>query len=124
MIKSKDLIKLIRNYYQTYVERDVRLLIDLKDVSLFEKFLKLLAGRVGQLIDYSALGNDVGIDSKTVKNWLSILEASFIVFKLSPYFDNFGKRAIKTPKYYFTDVGLLSILVGNRRRLSKCGVTL
>lgn len=100
------------NYYQTYVERDVRQLISLKDASLFEKFMKLLAGRVGQLIDYNSLANDVGVDAKTIKNWLSILEASFIVFKLSPYFENFGKRVIKAPKYYFIDVGLLSFLLG------------
>jgi predicted AAA+ superfamily ATPase len=100
------------NYYQTYVERDVKLLINLKDMSLFEKFLKLVAGRVGQLVDYNSLSNDVGVDAKTIKNWLSILEASFILYKLSPYFENFGKRVIKTPKYYFTDVGLLCYLLG------------
>lgn len=100
------------NYYQTYVERDVRLLINLKDASLFEKFMKLLAGRVGQLLDYNSLSADVGVDAKTIKNWLSILEASFIVFKLAPYYENFGKRVIKSPKYYFTDVGLLSFLLG------------
>lgn len=100
------------NYYQTYVERDVKLLVNLKDMSLFEKFLKLLAGRVGQIMDYSRLANDVGVDAKTIKNWLSILEASFIVFKLSPYFENFGKRVIKSPKYYFVDVGLLCFILG------------
>ena len=100
------------NYYQTYIERDVRQLIKLKDVSLFEKFIKLLAGRVGQIIDYQSLGNDVGVTSVTIKQWLSILEASFVVFKLPPYFENFGKRVIKSPKYYFTDVGLLAYLLG------------
>ncbi len=99
------------NYYQTYIERDVRQLINLKDASLFEKFMKLLAGRVGQLINYQSLSNDVGVDNKTVKQWLSILEASFVVFKLPPYFENFGKRVIKSPKYYFTDTGLLSYLL-------------
>lgn len=102
------------NYYQTYVERDVRKLIHLKDVSLFEKLLKLLAGRTGQLIDYASLANDVGVDAKTIRNWLSILEASFLVFKLPAYFENFGKRVIKAPKYYFTDVGLLCFLLGIR----------
>lgn len=102
------------NYYQTYVERDVRQLINLKDLSLFEKLLKLLAGRVGQLIDYSSLANDVGVDAKTIRNWLSILEASFLIFKLPPYFENFGKRVIKAPKYYFTDTGLLCFLLGIR----------
>ena len=103
------------NYYQTYVERDVRQLIQLKDVSLFEKLLKLLAGRVGQLMDYSSLANDVGVDMKTVQNWISILEASFILFKLPPYFENFGKRTIKAPKYYFTETGLLCFLLGIRK---------
>ena len=100
------------NYYQTYVERDVRQLIKLKDVSLFEKFIKLLAGRVGQLVDYQSLSNDVGVSAITIKQWLSILEASFVVFKLPPYFEDFGKRVIKAPKYYFTDVGLLAYLLG------------
>ena len=100
------------NYYQTYVERDVRQLINLKDASLFEKFIKLLAGRAGQIINYNSLSNDVGVDAKTVKNWLSILEASYIIFKLSPYFENFGRRIIKSPKYYFIDVGLLTFLLG------------
>lgn len=99
------------NYYQTYVERDVRQLIQLRDASLFEKFIKLVAGRAGQVINYQSLANDVGADNKTIKHWLSILEASFIIFKLPPYFENFGKRAIKSPKYYFTDVGLLAYLL-------------
>ena len=100
------------NYFQTYIERDVRQLIKLKDVSLFEKFIKLLAGRVGQIVDYQSLGNDVGVTSVTIKQWLSILEASFVIFKLPPYFENFGKRVIKSPKYYFTDIGLLAYLLG------------
>ena len=104
------------NYYQTYVERDVKLLINLKDLSLFEKFLKLLAGRVGQLLDYGNLSNDVGVDTKTIKKWLSILEASFIIFKLTPFYENFGKRVIKSPKYYFTDVGLLCFLLGIEKK--------
>lgn len=102
------------NYYQTYVERDVRQMIGLKNASLFEKFIKLLAGRAGQLLDYSSLANDVGVDAKTVRSWLSILEASFLIFKLPPYFENFGKRVVKSPKYYFTDVGLLCSLLGIR----------
>lgn len=99
-------------YYQTYVERDVRQLIQLKDAALFEKFVKLLAGRVGQLMNYQSIANAVGVDGKTVKQWLSIMEASFVIFKLPPYFDNFGKRVTKSPKYYFTDVGLLAYLLG------------
>lgn len=99
------------NYYQTYVERDVRQLIQLKDVSLFEKFMKLLAGRVGQLINYQSLANDVGVDAKTIRHWVSILESSYVVFPLPPFFENFGKRAVKSPKYYFTDTGLLCYLL-------------
>lgn len=100
------------NYYQTYVERDVRQLIRLKDASLFDKFMRLLAGRIGQIINYHSLASDVGVNAKTIKEWLSILEASFIVFKLPPYFENFGKRVIKSPKYYFIDTGLLAYLLG------------
>lgn len=100
------------NYYQTYVERDVRQLINLKDAAQFQKFMKLVAGRVGQLMDYSSLAGDVGVSATTVKYWLSILEASFILYKLSPYFENFGKRVIKSPKYYFIDTGLLCFLLG------------
>ena len=109
------------NYYQTYVERDVRQLINLKDVAQFQKFMKLLAGRVGQLMDYSSLAGDVGVSATTIKHWLSILEASFIVYKLVPYFENFGKRVIKTPKYYFVDTGLLCFLLGieNPRQVAR-----
>jgi predicted AAA+ superfamily ATPase len=100
------------NYYQTYVERDVRQLINVKDQTLFEKFMKLMAGRVGQLMDYSSLANDVGTSATTIKHWLSILEASFILYKLPPYYENFGKRLIKSPKYFFIDTGLLVFLLG------------
>lgn len=100
------------NYYQTYVERDVRQLIHLQDASPFEKFMRLLAGRAGQVMSNSSLAGDVGVSSVTIAHWLSILEASFIVFKLAPYFENFGKRMIKSPKYYFTDTGLLCFLLG------------
>jgi predicted AAA+ superfamily ATPase len=102
------------NYYQTYVERDLRQIIQLKDATSFEKMMKLMAGRTGQLIDYSSLAGDVGVDAKTIKHWLSILEASYILFKIPPYFENFGKRVIKAPKYYFTDTGMLAYLLGIR----------
>lgn len=102
-------------YFQSYIERDVRLLINLKNVVLFEKFIKLLAGRVGQIINLQSLANDTGVDGKTIKEWLSILEASYVIFRLPPYFENFGKRVIKTPKVYFTDTGLLCYLLGIER---------
>jgi uncharacterized protein len=102
------------NYYQTYVERDVRQLIHLKDASAFTRFLKLLSGRVGQVLDLSSLAGATGVSPHTIRNWLSILEASFIIYRLPPYFRNFGKRLIKSPKYYFVDVGLLCYLLGIR----------
>lgn len=100
--------KFYANYLQTYVERDVRLMINIKDLSLFQRFIKLCAARIGQVFNANSLSNELGISTHTIENWLSILEASFIVFRLQPYFENFGKRLIKSPKLYFTDVGLAS----------------
>ena len=100
------------NYFQTYVERDVRQLIRIKDIAIFERFMRLLAGRVGQPVNFTSLGNDLGIADVTVSEWISILEASFIIFKLPPYFNNFGKRLIKTPKVYFVEPGLAAWLLG------------
>lgn len=104
--------KAYRNYIQTYVERDLKQILALKNLNSFEVFLKLLAGRVGQIINLNSLSNDVGVSSTTLKHWLSILEASFIIFILNPYYENFGKRLIKSPKIYFTDVGVVSYLLG------------
>lgn len=101
-----------RNYYQTYIERDLRQMINLKNLSQFEIFLKLLAGRTGQVVNLNSLSNDVGISGTTLRGWLSILEASFIIFRLQPYFENFGKRLIKSPKLYFTEIGLVTYLLG------------
>lgn len=95
-----------RNYLQTYVERDVRQMIHLKDLATFQKFIKLCAARIGQLFNANKLSNEVGVSATTIAHWISILEASFIIFRLQPYFENFGKRMIKSPKLYFTDVGL------------------
>ena len=103
------------NYYQTYVERDLRQLVNLRDLNQFNKFMRLLAGRTGQLMDYTSLANDTGISANTIKHWLSILEASFVIYRLQPYFENFGKRVIKSPKYYFIDTGLLTFLLGIER---------
>jgi predicted AAA+ superfamily ATPase len=85
-----------RNYLHTYVERDVRQLINLKDLYTFEKMLKLLAGRIGQLINLNSLANDTGVSAKTISHWLSVLEASYIIFRLQPFYENFGKRVIKS----------------------------
>lgn len=98
--------KYYRNYLQTYVERDVRQMINIKDLSMFQRFIKLCASRIGQLFNANNISNELGISSNTVQQWLSILEASFVVYRLQPYFENFGKRVIKSPKLYFTDVGL------------------
>lgn len=98
--------KAYRNYFQTYIERDLRQLINIRDLSQFQRFVKLCAGRIGQLLNLESLGNDVGLSANTIKRWISILEASFVLFRLQPYHENFGKRVIKAPKLYFTDVGL------------------
>lgn len=103
--------KFYRNYIQTYVERDLRQMIHIKDLTLFQHFLKLCAGRIGQLFNSQSLSNELGVSHSTIQNWLSILEASFLVFRLQPYFENLGKRLIKTPKLYFTDVGLACYLL-------------
>ena len=104
--------RLYRNYCQTYIERDIRQMINLRRLTDFENFTRLLAGRVGQILNLSSLSNDVGVSSTTLKEWLSVLEASHTIFRLNPYFENFGKRIIKSPKIYFTDVGLASYLLG------------
>ena len=100
-----------KNYIATYIERDVRQLIHLRDLSNFQRFLKLCAGRIGQVLNKNSLASDLGISSTTVEHWLSILEASYIIFRLQPYYENFGKRVIKSPKLYFTDPGVASYLL-------------
>jgi predicted AAA+ superfamily ATPase len=100
------------NYFRTYVERDVRQLMELRSQQLFETFLRLLAGRVGQPVNLSSMAGEVGVSGTTLKHWLSILEASFVVFRLPPYYRNFGKRLVKSPKIYFTEPGLACWLLG------------
>ena len=101
-----------RAYFQTYIERDVRLLINLKDTAKFEKFVRLCAGRVGQLLNQASLANDVGVSANTIADWISVLEASFIIYRLQPYYENLGKRLIKSSKLYFVDTGLAAWLMG------------
>jgi len=103
-------------YLQTYVERDVRALVQLRDHSQFQKFLTLLAGRVGQVVNFTSLSNDVGVSSTTIKNWISVLKASFVVFELPSFFENIRKRVVKSPKIFFTDVGLAAFLLGIHTR--------
>ena len=104
--------RFFNGYIQTYVERDVRALINLKDLRRFQQFMVLLAGRVGQVVNYTSLSNDLGVSSTTIKNWISILKASYIIFELPPYFENIRKRVVKSPKIYFTDTGLNTHLLG------------
>ena len=104
--------RFFNGYVQTYVERDVRTLINVKDLNLFQKFLSLLAGRIGQILNYTSLSNDIGLSGTSVKNWISVLKASFIRIELQPFFENINKRVIKSPKIYFTDTGLVSHLLG------------
>jgi uncharacterized protein len=98
-------------YVNTYVERDLRLLINIKDLSKFEIFLKLCAGRTGQILNLTSLGNDCGVNHATIKSWVSVLEASYIIKLLRPFYKNFNKRLIKSPKLYFLDTGLASFLL-------------
>lgn len=101
-----------RDYFRTYVERDVRDLIRIRDFDRFDIFVKLLAGRVGQILNTSSLAADVGVSNKTIAEWISVLEISNVVFKLRPWFGNVGKRLTKSPKIYFTDTGLAARLLG------------
>lgn len=100
------------DYLATYLERDVRQLINVKDLSTFDKFLRLLALRSGQVLSMNSLATNVGVSSHTIKSWISILEASNIIYLLKPFYNNYGKRLIKSPKLYFLDSGLLCFLAG------------
>ena len=101
----------LRNYYQTYVERDVREILNVGDLETFGRFVGLCAGRVGQLLNLSSLANDCGITHATARRWISVLETSFIVKLLRPHHRNFNKRLVKSPKLYFLDTGLLCYLL-------------
>ncbi len=105
------------DYIETYVERDIRQLVAIKDLILFQRFTTLCAGRVGQLLNLNSLASDCGISHQTARNWLTLLEASYIVFRLPPYFANISKRLVKSPKLYFYDVGLAAHLLGLESQL-------
>lgn len=101
-----DPVDYYNQYIATYVERDLKQISQISNLSSFRNFLALLAGRIGQLINLSSLANDTGVAVNTIENWISILEASYLVFRLQPHHKNFGKRYVKSPKIYFNDVGL------------------
>jgi predicted AAA+ superfamily ATPase len=102
------------SYIQTYVERDVRLIKNIGDINAFIQFIRLCAGRIGQLLNYVGLASDAGISPNTAKSWLSILESSYILYRLQPYHRNFNKRLVKSPKLYFYDTGVACSLLGIR----------
>jgi hypothetical protein len=101
-------------YIQTYVEKDVRLMKNIGDINSFIQFIRLCAGRIGQLLNYSSLASDAGVSPNTAKAWLSILESSYILYRLQPYHRNFNKRLVKSPKLYFYDTGVACSLLGIR----------
>ena len=109
---KKDSVNYYRNYLRTYVERDVRRLVNIRDLIVFERFLSLLAGRIGQVVNFASLANDTGVSATTISSWVSILEASFIIYRLPPFFANISKRLVKSPKIYFTETGLATYLLG------------
>lgn len=99
-------------YLRTYIERDVRQIINVRNMQAFELFLKLLAARTGQEVNMASMSGDIGVSATTLREWLSVLEASYIVFTLRPYYQNYGKRLTKSPKIYFTEPGLVALLLG------------
>lgn len=107
-----DPAKWYANYIRTYIERDVRLLKNISNLLVFERFLRLCAGRIGQLLNMNSLAVETGVDNKTINAWIGILESSFVVFRLRPHHKNFNKRLIKMPKLYFYDTGLAIALLG------------
>ena len=119
--KQLDPTQALGDYFETYIERDLRQLATIKDLNLFERFIRLCAGRIGQLVNLSSLANDAGVSHTTAGNWISILEASYILFLLPPYHRNISKRLVKSPKLYFYDVGLAAFLLGieNARQISR-----
>jgi predicted AAA+ superfamily ATPase len=103
--------EMYRDYVKTYLERDVRSMINVKDLLVFQRFMKLCAARTGTVLNTHNLASDVGVSDHTIKHWLSILQASYLIELVPPYFENFGKQAMKSPKLYFTDVGLVAYLL-------------
>ena len=100
------------DYLVTYLERDVRQALQVRNLRDFDRFMRLVAGRTGQLLSMNSVASDIGVTPSTVKSWLSVLEASNIILLLEPYYQNLGKRIVKTPKLYFLDTGLACFLAG------------
>lgn len=98
-------------YFETYIQRDVRQIQNIRDLDLFTNFVRLLAGRTGQILDFTSISNDTGVSVNTIKGWLTVLQVSHLIFKLQPYYKNQNKRIIKSPKIYFTDPGIISFLL-------------
>lgn len=113
--RDLDSSRFYANYIQTYVERDIVSIVNVRDLKQFRMFLRLCAGRIGQLLNLNSLANECGISQPTAKSWLNILEASYIIFQLTPYHKNFNKRVVKTPKLYFYDTGLACHLLNIKK---------
>ena len=114
LVQDIDAVGFYDSYLQTYVERDVRQVKNILNLGLFQRFIYLLAGRIGQLFNQQSLAMELGVDNKTINAWLTVLETSFIAYRLQPYYQNFSKRIVKTPKVYFYDTGLAAYLLGIR----------
>lgn len=105
----------LKDYIQTYVERDLRQVINVNNLAAFRQFLEICAGRIGQLVNFSTIGNMIGVSYQTIKSWLSILQTSFIIHLVQPFQRNYNKRIVKTPKLYFYDTGLACALLNLRK---------
>ncbi len=101
----------LADYYNTYVQKDVRSTLNVQDLGQFDRFIRICAGRVGQLANYSEVASEVGVSQPTALKWISVLETSYLIFRLQPHFKNFKKRIIKSPKIYFYDTGLVCFLL-------------
>ena len=114
--ENLDTDEFFSNYVSTYIQKDLRQIINVKNLYDFERFMSLLATRAGQLLNHSKIATDIGVSSMTIKSWISALEASNVLFILKPFYNNLGKRLVKSPKVYFTDSGLLCYLIGFRNK--------
>lgn len=117
---AKDPTTIYSSYYDTYVERDLRQIMNIKDLSAFDRFVRLCAGRIGTEYNATALSNEVDVSRQTIDSWMSVLQTSYIVHLLPPYYENIRKRLVKSPKIYFYDTGLASFLLGieNAKQIS------